>query len=163
VTAEAYDEPLTDGRAFLIDAVSHLMGYHGDFARTVFLGEPPQPMRRVTTALAAAWDEIRANLKPGLRFSQIRAQGPAILKKLGYDFAVGFTPHHVGLWHTDQPRANADGSPFDPVLEPGMIISVDCPLVDTGLGGTAHLEDLTLITADGARPIHETGEPVIMV
>ena len=36
------------------------------------------------------------------------------------------------------------------VLAENMIISVDCPVRNVGLGGSAHLKDLTLVTADGA-------------
>ena len=35
-----------------------------------------------------------------------------------------------------------------------MILSIDCPLSETGRGGTGHLEDLVRITASGAEPIH---------
>ena len=42
-----------------------------------------------------------------------------------------------------------------------MFISVDCPLMEAGSGGTAHLEDLTLIREDGSEPIHDTGNQII--
>jgi hypothetical protein len=44
-----------------------------------------------------------------------------------------------------------------------MVISVDCPVLQAGIGGTAHLEDLTLITASGAEPVHPVTAPVIQV
>lgn len=44
-----------------------------------------------------------------------------------------------------------------------MILSVDCPVLDAGLGGSAHLEDLMLIRANGAEPLHDIGERVIVV
>lgn len=161
--APAFDAPLREGAAFMIDCVSEVAGYHGDFARTVFIGEPARAMRRVPQVLENAWGEVRAALKPGLRFSQIQEIGRRALKAQGADLAVPFGPHIVGLHHSDQPSLGPDGQREDMALEAGMILSVDCPLMEAGLGGTAHLEDLTLITASGSAPIHEVPPAVLVV
>ncbi len=163
VTSDAYDTPLVEGAAFMIDCVTQLRGYHGDFARTIFIGEPSTPMKRVTAAMAAGWDAVREQLKPGMKFSEITQLGRTTIRKLGFDHTIPFAPHSVGLWHTDQPRAAPDGSPLDVALEEGMILSVDCPLMETGRGGSAHLEDLMLITRTGAEPIHDTGHRTLIV
>ncbi len=157
-----YDEPLREGQWALIDCVSSFGNYHGDYGRTVCIGEPEPTMRRVTGALANAWDEIHASLRPGVRFSAIREQGAAVLTKQGFDYSVGFNPHSVGLWHSDQPRFDAAWSAVDHVLEAGMVLSIDCPLTHSGLGGSAHLEDLVLITSDGAQFLNDPGDRVIM-
>jgi Xaa-Pro aminopeptidase len=162
-SSEAYDEPLRDGQAFLIDCVSHLRNFHGDFGRTVFIGEPTTRMRRCTDVMASTWGELQGLIRPGLRFSQVRELGAATLAKFGIDVPVTFSPHSVGLAHTDHPRFNADGSRADVVIEENMILSIDCPLFETGQGGTAHLEDLVLVTATGAVPIHDTGTPTYTV
>ena len=44
-----------------------------------------------------------------------------------------------------------------------MILSVDCPVLATGIGGSAHMEDLMLITARGAEPIHDLSDAVVQV
>ena len=44
-----------------------------------------------------------------------------------------------------------------------MVLSVDLPIVDVGLGGSAHLEDLVLITKDGAELLNDGGDQVIIV
>ncbi len=162
VMDESYDEPLVEGRAFLLDAVSHRAFYQGDYARTVCIGEPTPELRRICEALALGWGEIRSRLRPGLRFSQIRDIGIRTLKQAGYDYTVAFKPHAVGLAHEDQPRTDLDGGPLDLALVEGMVLSVDCPLLDVGVGGSAHLEDLTLITAGGSRPLHAVDPPLIL-
>ena len=43
-----------------------------------------------------------------------------------------------------------------------MILSVDCPVLDTGIGGTAHLEDLVLIGPTGATPLHDVPPNVLV-
>lgn len=159
---EAYDEDIREGTTVLIDGVSSRAGYHGDYGRTVFIGEPSQTMIRKVKTIGRAWDELRPTLKPGMRFSAIRENGQAILRKLGSDIHVPFNPHTVGLAHTEQPFHDLNGAPLDLQLEPGMIISVDCPLMENGSGGTAHLEDLVLITEGGNAPIHDVGNQIII-
>jgi Xaa-Pro aminopeptidase len=162
VIAPEYEAPLVPGRAALIDCVSHCEGYHGDFGRTVFLGEPPRAALAAAKQVAAAWDALRNELRPGMRFSQVRARGAELLKAQGSSLAVPFSPHVVGLNHTDQPKFDLEGKPIDHVLAPGMTISVDCPLMEVGSWGTLHLEDLTLITADGSTPLHDVGQQIII-
>ena len=165
VSSEVGDAPIRDGQSFFIDCVSHLLHYHGDYGRTIFVGEPAKSMRRATHALSLGWDAIRERLKPGLRYSEIKAIGNEALRKAGYRFDVAFTPHSVGLMHTDEP--GRDGTPFlvkdDLALEENMILSVDCPVRNAGIGGSAHLEDLTLITKDGSEQINDIGDRVIVV
>ena len=121
-------------------------------------------MAKATTAIGTAWDEVRNALKPGMRFSEISALGQQTLKKLGVSYSVPFTPHSVGLYHTDHVgKAGARAFREDWVLEKGMILSVDCPLVDAGVGGSAHLEDLTLITENGCESINDVGNQTIIV
>jgi Xaa-Pro aminopeptidase len=162
-SSEAYDEPLREGQAFLFDCVSHLRNFHGDYGRTVFIGEPTKRMRHCTTAMANTWNELQGKIRPGLRFSQVRDMGAELLKKFAIDVPVSFSPHSVGLAHTDHPRLAADGSRVDLTIEENMILSIDCPLFETGRGGTAHLEDLVLVTPQGAVPIHETGTPTYTI
>ena len=164
VSAEGFDAPFRDGQAFLIDAVSEFQGYHGDYGRTVFIGEPSRSMAKATRAVGRAWSEVQAAMKPGMRFSEISALGRETLRKLGADYTVSFTPHSVGLYHTDHVgMAGAAAFGEDWVLEKGMILSVDCPLLESGVGGSAHLEDLTLITATGSESINHPGDQTIIV
>jgi Xaa-Pro aminopeptidase len=164
-SSEVMDWPLRDGMSVSIDCVSTCRNYHGDFGRTIFIGEPREPIRRAVHAVVTAWDELRGSLRAGLRFSEIPRIGREALRKQGADVTVSFRPHSVGLFHTDQPRNDLSQGRAAPdlVLEENMILSVDCPILDDGLGGSAHLEDLMLIRADGAEPIHEIGERVIVV
>ncbi len=164
-SSEVMDEPLVDGMAFSIDCVSHCRRYHGDFARTIFVGEPHKNMVKVTNGINNAWQDIREQLRPGMRFADIPPIGKASLKKQGLELNVSFNPHSVGLAHTDHPQPSLfDGRSIEGlVLEENMVLSVDCPPIDSGIGGTAHLEDLMLITKHGAEPIHDIPPGVIVV
>lgn len=160
-----YDQPLREGQGILIDCVSHLGNYHGDYGRTVVVGEPSRAMQRATEAMDFAWTAIREQLRPGLTSADIRRIGVEALKKGGYTTTIGFTPHSVGLQHSDAPRRTDTvvPTPMELTLEAGMVLSVDCPLFDEGIGGSGHLEDLTLITADGSERIHPDTPGVLLV
>lgn len=164
-STEVLAEEIKDGMAFSIDCVSSCRLYHGDFARTIFVGEPKASVKRATTAIATAWSDIRSQLKAGVRFADIPRLGRESLRKQGVDLKVSFTPHSVGLFHTDHPQPSllSPRAPDDLVLEVGTVLSVDCPVLEAGLGGTMHLEDLMLIRADGAKPIHHVPEPLISI
>jgi hypothetical protein len=103
-SSEIADAPIRDGMAFSIDCVSSFLHYHGDFARTIFVGEPHPLMRRGTTAIHTAWQDIRSQLRAGMRFADVQRIGRESMKRQGADFTVSFTPHSVGLHHTDHPR-----------------------------------------------------------
>ncbi len=164
-SSELSDETVRDGQTLFIDGVSHYLHYHGDYARTVFVGEPRAPARRAVEAAAHGWQAIREILRPGLRFSEITAAGAEAVRRAGFNVTIGFGPHSVGLMHTDEPGEDRGGfyGKMDHVLRENMILSVDCPVMDTGWDGSAHLEDLMLITADGAEPIHPVADAVLVV
>jgi Xaa-Pro aminopeptidase len=165
VSAPLADQKIANGQAFFIDGVSHYQNYHGDYARTIFVDEPTPSMKRAAAAVTLGWDSVRERLRPGLRYSEIYAMGQEAVRKGGYDFSIGFGPHSVGLSHTDEPAIDSGGfyTKDDLILQENMILSVDCPILDTGLGGSAHLEDLMLITHDGAEPIHSMSSSIIIV
>ncbi|WP_246544104.1 M24 family metallopeptidase [Novosphingobium profundi] len=165
VSSDLSSARIVDGQTLMIDGVSQFRGYHGDFARTVFVGEPTREAEQAAKAAAFGWQAVRETLRPGMRFSEIVATGEKAVRAAGFSALIGFGPHSVGLAHTDEPGEVHGGFWRKPdiVLQPGMILSVDCPTLDTGIGGSAHCEDLVLITADGCEPIHPLHEPVIVV
>lgn len=63
--------------------------YHGDYARTVFVGEPRRAARRAAEAVAHAWQSIRERLRPGMRYSDIVALGQEAVRKGGFNVAIG--------------------------------------------------------------------------
>ncbi|MET0364085.1 MAG: M24 family metallopeptidase [Sphingobium sp.] len=166
VSTELIDgDRIRDGQTLFLDGVGHFQHYHGDYARTVFVGEPLAAARNAGEAIRAGWTAVREALRPGLRYSEIVAIGTEAVRKAGYDHMVGFGPHSVGLMHSDEP--SLDGGGFyrkdDLVLQPDMVLSVDCPIVEVGFGGSAHIEDLVRITDDGAEPIHSISDHLVIV
>lgn len=159
------DGTIRAGRSFQVDAVAAYDHYHGDFGRTVFVGAPEPALRRAMDAAVLANRAIAARLGPGLHYSDVTQIGRGAIAEAGLDVLVAASPHSVGLFHTDEAFAG-DALAFakaDHLIEAGMILSVDCPVLDTDLGGTVHLEDLWLITADGCEPLNDTADPFLQI
>ncbi len=163
VTDEQYDADLVNGQAFVIDCVCDSLGYLGDYGRTVFIGEPLKSSLNAQVTVGKAWDSLRSKLKPGLTFSEIEAMGQKAMSEQGTTYRVPFKPHSVGVFHSDHYGNGTSAPREDIVLRPGMIISIDCPVMETGIGGSVHLEDLMLITEDGAEPLHDLGQQAITI
>ena len=170
ILIDGHFAPLTQdsfvpGRTFLIDCVSQFEGYHGDYGRTVCVGEPGRDMQKVVDALSSVWDRVLPELKVGATYADIAALGQKLFAETKIDAGLVMGPHAVGLHHTDEPGAR-QFAPFEKqnlTLEENMVISVDMPVLGSGLGGTAHLEDLVLITKDGPELLNETSDRFIVV
>lgn len=163
-SSDFFDAEFKDGDSFMIDAVSSYGSCYGDFGRTICIGEPVKGVKRASEASELAWRAVRDRLKPGLRYSDVRAIGLEALRRDGYDVDVKITAHAVGLAHTEDPyRPDLPFFAADTIIEPGMVMSIDFPVTNTGYGGSAHLEDLVVITADGHEALNDTANPVIMV
>ncbi len=156
------DGEVVEGRPLLMDAVSQINLYHGDFGRTFVLGEPTKKLDQRARLMRVAWDEAFAALKPGRKYSDIRAVAKDAMEKTGLpQFGVGASPHSVGLQHTDEPFT--EGLPFqkrdDLILQEGMTLTVDFPYMEPGWGA-CYLEDLVVITNDGAEALGRMDGPL---
>ena len=165
VIPEAVPGEIKEGRSFLIDCVSQHQNYHGDYGRTVCVGEPTREVQRAMKALSKVWDELLPRLKPGVRFSEIGAMAAESFKQQNSEASLICNPHSVGIHHTDEPsrKDTLHWVKDDLELLEGMVLSVDLPMADVGLGGSGHLEDLVLIGAEGAELLNDTGDRVIIV
>ncbi|PNU06687.1 M24 family metallopeptidase [Novosphingobium guangzhouense] len=159
------DGVIRDGRSFQIDAVSHYAGYHGDFGRTVFVGNPDPIVLRMVEAAVCANDAIAKELRPGLLYSDVRRIGHEAVARNGYDVAVSCATHSVGLFHTDEAfrGGSLNFDKDDHRIEAGMVVSVDCPVLHLDATGNVHLEDLWLITEDGCEALNDRSEPFLQI
>lgn len=159
------DGIIRTGRCFAIDAVSHYAGYHGDYGRTVFVGTPGAPVRRALDAAMAANEAIAKSLRPGLRYSDVMRIGREAVAKAGHRIAVACSAHSVGLYHTDESFKGdvLNFSKDDHLIEKDMVLSVDCPTLQTDASGNVHLEDLWLITDSGCEALNDRSAPYIQI
>jgi len=156
---------IKNGRSFMVDCVSEFQGYHGDFGRTVCAGEPTKEMGAIIAALSHVWDRILPSLKAGTKYSELYALSAKLFSETNVDASFAINPHSVGLNHTDEPSKNDFGfwEKDDIELIENMVLSVDMPVLDNGLGGSAHLEDLVLIGKDGPELLNTSHDRLIVV
>ena len=158
-------EEVKRGQAILVDAVSHFRQYHGDFARTLVVGDPPKDVADRNRANQIGREAAFEIVKPGVKYSEIRAVGFDAMKKAGMpEEAIIVNPHSVGLQHTDQPYRDNLPYPVAPDIElaPGMTITIDLPYIEVGWGA-GHNEDLILITETGFEILNTEEDPLVVV
>ncbi len=156
---------VTEGRAFAIDAVSHFKQYHGDFGRTIVVGEPPKDLIAREKAHQAGCDAIYAVVKAGMKISEVRKIVLDAEIKAGMpEQLITCTPHGVGLEHGDNPlRMDVPFSMAEDIpLEENMVITIDMPYIELG-GHVGHHEDLIRITKTGFEPLHTPGPALVVV
>lgn len=156
---------LTEGEPILIDSVSQINYYHGDFGRTVVAGEPSKKLQERTNLLKLGWQAALDVMRPGVFYSEIEAAARKAMSGKGLTAPPVFVvPHSVGLQHTDEPYR--DNLPFavkdDLALQEGMTLTVDFPSLEMGWGN-CHLEDLVTITKDGVEPLAAIDDPLVVI
>jgi len=159
------DRVVTAGRSFAIDAVSHYMQYHGDFGRTVIIGDPPRELIAREKAHRIGHDAVYEIVRPGVKLSTLRKTALDAEIKAGLPReAVTCTRHGVGLEHGDNPcRLDLPfDMPEDIALEENMVITIDLPYIEIG-GNIGHHEDLIRITRTGFEPMHAPGDALVVI
>ena len=100
-----------------------------------------------------------------MRFSEILALGNKLFADTNIDVGFALSPHMIGLHHSDDENVAGFGryQKADVALQENMVLSIDMPLLDSGLGGSAHLEDLVIMKKDGPELINDSSDRFIVV
>ena len=148
---------LAAGELVLIDVGGECQHYASDITRTVPAnGKFSERQRQLYNLVLDAQKAALEAVKPGARLTGGGSQSLAQLvrdfldregkKRLGEPMSKYFTHgvgHHVGLEVHDPADA-------DPVLEPGMVITIEPGLYMPKEKLGIRIEDMVLVTADGA-------------
>lgn len=148
------------GERFRFDAGVEVDGYCSDLGGTAQIGaEPSRAERDIYAALTAGVDEGIAAARPGIRASALYQRVIQAIRQAGLpDHRFSLAGHGIGVEPRDYPiLANPMmapspfwTTPFDPELEPGMVLNIECPLNALGSGGYQH--EITLVVEQtGAR------------
>jgi Xaa-Pro aminopeptidase len=159
------DGQAVEGKAFLIDAVSHFRQYHGDYSRTVCIGEPPKDVLARAKANKTGRDAVFEKVRPGVKFSELTKTGFDVQVKAGMPREILIvSPHTLGLEHGDSPmRIEGPYSPpVDHVLEENMVLTVDLPYIEVGWGA-GHNEDLIRVTKTGFEFFNTLSDPLEVI
>jgi Xaa-Pro aminopeptidase len=148
--ARPTDRQICMGEPTVLDFGGVYDGYCVDLTRTVQLGAASETLRRLYAAVTEAQQAAIEAVKPGVPASAIDAAARLVLERHGLGDAFGHgTGHGLGLEVHEEPRI-ARQSPRlpDPVVEPGMVFTIEPGAYVPGVGGV-RIEDDVLVTEAG--------------
>ena len=144
---------LARGEIVLIDAGTKVDGYCSDMTRTVVMGEPDDKFAEVYRIVRKAQQAAMAAIRPGVLAAEVDAQARAVIDASPYCGSFGHSlGHGVGLEVHEAPRL---GKSSEEVLAAGHVVT-DEPGIYMPQWGGIRLEELVLVTEQGAEPLTQT-------
>jgi Xaa-Pro aminopeptidase len=149
---ECSDRELRPGDIVVVDIGGPVEpGYNSDCTRTYSLGEPAPDVAGQYAVLQRAQAAAVAAGRPGVRAESIDAAARDVLAEAGLaEYFVHRTGHGIGLSVHEEPYIVAGN---DQPLAEGMAFSVEPGIYLPGRWG-ARIEDIVIVTADGALPVN---------
>jgi methionyl aminopeptidase len=149
------DRKIREGQIVSVDAGAILEGWHGDAARTFFVGEPPPAVRELIDLTRAAMLAGIAAAVPGNHIEDISGAVEDIATQAGFGIIRQFVGHGIGTAMHEEPQVPnyRTGRPGRK-LEPGICLAIE-PMFTLGGDDTRILSDnWTVVTRDGSLAAH---------
>ena len=158
---EVSDRELQAGDIVVVDIGGpYEPGYNSDSTRTYSLGEPSPEVAEQYSILQRAQQVAVQAVRPGVTAEQVDAAARDVLADAGLaDYFVHRTGHGIGLSVHEEPYIVAGN---DLPLQPGMAFSVEPGIYFPGQWG-ARIEDIVIVTADGAEPVNHRPHELMVV
>ena len=146
---------LGEGDIVSLDFGAFFMGFHGDAAVTVGIGEISPQARQLLETTEGALKAGIAAAHPGLRLGDISAAIQNYAESRGYSVVREYTGHGIGREMHEEPQIPNFGQPgVGPVLKSGMTLALE-PMVNAGDWRTRLGDDhWTVLTGDGSLSAH---------
>jgi methionyl aminopeptidase len=149
------DRTIRSGQIVSIDAGAIVDGWHGDGARTFYVGDPPPRVRELIDLTNAAMLAGIAAAVPGNHIDDISAAVEDVARTAGLGIIRQFVGHGIGTAMHEEPQVPnyRTGRPGRK-LEPGICLAIE-PMFTLGGHDTRILaDDWTVVTADGSLAAH---------
>ena len=158
---ECSDRELRAGDIVVVDIGGpYEPGYNSDSTRTYSIGEPDAEVARRYAVLQRAQQAAVEAVRPGVTAEQVDAVARDVLAAEGLAEAfVHRTGHGIGLSVHEEPYIVAGNAL---TLEEGMAFSVEPGIYFPGQWG-ARIEDIVVVTADGALPVNNQPHELVVV
>jgi methionyl aminopeptidase len=146
---------LGEGDIVSLDLGALFMGFQGDAAVTVGVGEISSKARELMETTEGALKAGIAAAHPGARLGDISVAIQNYAESRGYSVVREYTGHGIGREMHEEPQIPNFGLPgTGPVLEKGMALALE-PMVNAGDWRTRVGNDhWTVLTADGSLSAH---------
>jgi Xaa-Pro aminopeptidase len=158
---EVSDRELQAGDIVVVDIGGpYEPGYNSDCTRTYSLGEPNPEVAEQYSILQHAQRVAVDAVRPGVTAEQVDAAARDVLAEAGLaEYFVHRTGHGIGLSVHEEPYIVAGN---DLPLRPGMAFSVEPGIYFPGQWG-ARIEDIVIVTEDGAEAVNQRPHDLIVV
>jgi methionyl aminopeptidase len=143
------------GQVVSVDAGAIVEGWHGDAARTFYVGEPPPEVRQLIDTTRQAMLAGIAAAVPGNHIEDISAAVEDVAKPHGFGVIRQFVGHGIGTAMHEEPQVpNYRTGRRGRKLEPGLCLAIE-PMFTLG-DYRAHVlaDDWTVSTVDGSLAAH---------
>jgi methionyl aminopeptidase len=149
------ERTIRDGQVVSIDAGAIVDGWHGDGARTFFVGDPPPAVAELIEVTRLATLAGIAAARPGNHIEDISAAVEDVARPHGYGIIRQFVGHGIGTAMHEEPQVpNYRTGRKGRRLEPGICLAIE-PMFTLGRHETRILpDDWTVVTADGTLAAH---------
>ena len=146
---------LKDGDIISVDIGANYKGYHGDCAKTFFVGSVSEEKRQLVEVTTQSLYEGLKVARPGNRLSDISHAIEEYAKSFGYSVVLEYTGHGVGHALHEDPAVPNYGAPGKgPILKKGMTLAIE-PMVNMGTHRIRVLKDnWTVVTQDKKPSAH---------
>ena len=149
------ERTIREGQIVSVDAGAIVDGWHGDAARTFYIGEPSAEVASLIDLTREAMMAGIAAAVPGNHIDDISAAVETVAKRGGLGIIRQFVGHGIGTEMHEEPQVPnyRTGRPGRK-LEPGLCLAIE-PMFTLG-GWDTRLEpdDWTIVTADGSMAAH---------
>src|SRR4051812_27851443 len=158
---EYSNRELTVGDIVVVDiGGTYGAGYHSDSTRTYSIGEPSSEVAQQYSILQRAQRTAFDAVYPGVTAQHVDAAARDVLAEAGLaDYFVHRTGHGIGLCVHEEPYIVAGN---DLPLAAGMAFSIEPGIYFPGQWG-ARIEDIVVVTADGAESVNARPHDLIVV
>jgi Xaa-Pro aminopeptidase len=158
---ELSDRVLAPGDPVVVDIGGTMPdGYCSDATRTYCVGEPPPDFAAAYAALQRAQAAAVAHVAQGVTAGSVDATAREVLADAGLaDAFIHRLGHGIGLETHEEPYL-VDGN--DELLDVGMAFSVEPGVYFAGRYG-ARIEDIVVVTPEGARSLNERPRELAVV
>jgi methionyl aminopeptidase len=143
------------GQIVSVDAGAIIDGWHGDAARTFYVGDPPPRVAQLIdltrTAMLAGIDAA----VPGNHIEDISAAVEAVAARAGLGVIRQFVGHGIGTAMHEEPQVPnfRTGRPGRK-LEAGLCLAIEPMFTLGGYDTRIQPDDWTVVTADGSMAAH---------
>jgi methionyl aminopeptidase len=146
---------IREGQVVSIDAGAIVDGWHGDAARTFYVGEAPAEISELIAATRRAMEAGIAAAVPGNHIEDISAAVEDVARPLGLGVIRQFVGHGIGTQMHEEPQVpNYRTGRKGRKLEPGLCLAIEPMFTLGGAAARVMADDWTVSTADGSLAAH---------